>query len=382
MILRYIKNFPILILIFFIISFQSFLFTKFISYACGLLSIILMFDYAKFNNNLDRSSYIFYLLVPFIFLSLFFSDIDINLYQGLASTLNFIFMISIMGISIKYLKRHQLFISFGLIYSRLMLLICIIGFFQLAGFVDFDQARNYVTTGHNLVDSNHKRMTSIMYEPAALSYFLGFAIFAAFYLKKFNYLIVFILSIIASQSLYGIIFLLLFISYIVFFYKSIVINKYFLMAFFISFLLVIFLPSFQAFIQILSDRIVNAKFGDYRLMAPTLALGQSLESIRSILFGSGVGQVPIVLNDFQLPEHPNTTHWLISDLVAEIGLLGTAGYLLFFILMAGRNREALFFVISILLIGFGWRSTIVILLSIMVLFIRRIQIPSAIKINR
>ncbi len=370
---HYIKTSPILILILFIISFQSFLFTKFISYAFGFLSIILMLNYAKLNKNLDKSSYGFFLLIPFIFYSLFSSDVDINLYQGLASTVNFIFMISIMGISISYLKRHQLFISFGLIYTRLMLLICIIGFFQLAGFVEFDQARNYVTTGYHLVDSNHKRMTSIMYEPAALSYFLGFAIFAAFYLKKFNYLIVFILSIIASQSLYGIIFLLFFIGHLAFFYKSIVINKYFLIAFFLLFLLFIFLPSLQVFIQVLSDRIVNAKFGDYRMMAPTLALGQSLESFRNILFGSGVGQVAIVLNDFELPEHPNTTHWLISDLVTEIGLLGTTGYLLFFILMAGRNREALFFVISILLIGFGWRSTIVILLSIMILLIRRVM---------
>ncbi len=370
---HYIKTSPILILILFIISFQSFLFTKFISYAFGILSIILMFNYAKLNKNLDRSSYGFFLLIPFFFYSLFSSDIDINLYQGLASTVNFIFMISILGISISYLKRHQLFISFGLIYTRLMLLICIIGFFQLAGFVEFDQARNYVTTGYHLVDSNHKRMTSIMYEPAALSYFLGFAIFAAFYLKKFNYLIVFILSIIASQSLYGIIFLLFFIGHLAFFYKSIVINKYFLIAFFLLFLLFIFLPSLQVFIQVLSDRIANGKFGDYRMMAPTLALGQSLESFRNILFGSGIGQVAIVLNDFELPEHPNTTHWLISDLVTEVGLLGTTGYLLFFILMAGRNREALFFVISILLIGFGWRSTIVILLSIMILLIRRVK---------
>jgi hypothetical protein len=193
---------------------------------------------------------------------------------------------------------------------------------------------------------------------------------------------VFMLSIIASQSLYGLIFLLFFIGHLAFFYKRIIINKYFLIAFFLLFLLIIFLPSMQVFIQVLSDRIVNAKFGDYRMMAPTLALGQSLESFRNFLFGSGVGQVGIVLNDFELPEHPNTTHWLISDLVTEIGLLGAAGYLLFFILMAGRNREALFFVISILLIGFGWRSTIVILLSIMVLFIRRIQIPSAINTNR
>jgi hypothetical protein len=305
-----------------------------------------------------------------------FSGTNVDLWQGISSSLNLIYSFSVALVVLAYIKKLDNLERVISSLTTAALVICLLGWAQVSQLIVFHNARSYVTTGYDLIGSNHLRMTSIFNEPSSLAYFLGITTFFAFFQKKTLTVVFFLCTLLATQSLFAVIFCLFFFIYTFFFIEKK--NVAVLCILILIIFPIIFLNDFiYVATQVLLDRIINGAYGEYRSLAPLFALREWFNDPLRLWFGFGVGQTSQVLAKYPLPELPNTTHWLVSDLLLEVGIVGLLFYILFFTILTKAKKVGIFSLFFIVMIGFGWRSTTV---TLIIIFLRAILEYASTKI--
>ena len=254
-----------------------------------------------------------------------------------------VLLLSCPLVAIEHNKLHML--------DALSIAIFIIGLFQMFNYLELNSRDIFYFT--DLLPFSVNRMTSLFIEPSACGMFFVMITYLQEKLKKKPYPLGYH-AVILTFSTQAIGILLLLKTLQLNFRRNIGRLRLGLSIIILS----LFAPIFFSQLQ---QRIETQNFG-HRISGPLIALDQVANDFETteILFGKGAGTLDQLTDMFT--ENAPTTHNLYIDLLYETGVLGLTAFLIFF-MTALRKRQALYFFVVIL--GVGYRSPEIVGIALM-----------------
>jgi len=331
-----------------------------------VLITLLIVNYENNTKTLKLNNVIILLLLLLVLGSIgFFVNIDsLIIEEFIRGFLKF--AVIFLVIFLLYLNKSSSLIKCTFDYFLIILsFLAILGILQFLSIYTIEGTRSYLTFGQN-IGLDLIRATSYFDEPSAFAKYLLIGIYLGYIFNKKFMVLVFIIALFTSMSLGGIIAFLIFAIVTI---KKIKI-RYLLATLFILFSLILFdYEKISIMFNLIYNRIESHSFGAYRSLAPIYAIDYVLSGIKEFLFGYGIGQTQGVFANSGLPENPNTTHFIFTDLLLEFGIMGLLIYLYSLYQFYKIDNSFFAIILGLSTFAMGYRSPIFLIVMMIYLYL-------------